>query len=83
LFDLCTSCAKANLEQFIALRDELQFEPVGKKGGDGAKTTTRKNVGYDELVTVCKAVTAILYNTEKARAEAKKAKEEVEEDTEE
>ena len=82
-FRLCTSCAKDNLEQFIALRDELHFEPVGKKNG-GAKTTQRNGVDYDDLVNVCKAVTAILSNTEKAKAEAKKAaKEEVEEDTEE
>ena len=82
LFDLCTSCAKDNLAQFIALQDELHFEPVGKKGGEGAKTTARKNVTYDELVAVCKAVTAILATTEKARAEAKKQAKE-EEDTEE
>lgn len=80
-FSLCTSCAKDNLAQFIALRDELQFEPVGKKDG-GAKTTRRMNVDYDDLVAVCKAVTAILSNTERARAEAKK-QDEVEEDTEE
>ena len=84
LFDLCTSCAKANLEQFTAMRDELHFEPLGKSGGTGAKTTQRKNVTYDELVAVCKAVTAILFNTEKAKAEAKKqAKAEADENTEE
>lgn len=82
LFDLCTSCAKDNLAQFIALRDDLHFEPLKKSGGEGAKTTTRKNVTYDELVAVCKAVTAILANTEKARAEAKKQDKE-DEDTEE
>lgn len=82
LFDLCTSCAKANLEQFIALRDELHFEPVGKKGGEGAKTTRRMNVPYDDLVAVCKAVTAILATTEKQKAEAKKQDKE-DEDTEE
>jgi hypothetical protein len=83
-FNLCTSCAKDNLAQFIALRDELQFEPVGKKGGDGAKTTQRTGIDYDDLVSVCKAVTAILSNTEKARAEAKKNTEEAdEENTEE
>lgn len=79
-FSLCTSCAKDNLAQFIALRDELQFEPVGKKDG-GAKTTQRAGIDYEDLVAVCKAVTAILANTEKARAEAKKNTEE--EDTEE
>jgi hypothetical protein len=85
LFDLCTSCAKGNLEQFESLRDELHFEPVGKKGGEGAKTTRRLNGPYEELVDVCKAVVAVLANTEKAKAEAKKKakEEEVEEDTEE
>lgn len=83
LFDLCTSCARDNLAQFIALRDELHFEPLKKSGGDGAKTSARKNVTYDELVAVCKAVTAILANTEKARAEAKAKKNTEEEDTEE
>lgn len=81
-FSLCTSCAKANLEQFLSLRDELHFEPLKKKGGEGAKTTTRKGVDYTELVDVCKAVVAILANTEKAKAEAKKQVEE-DEDTEE
>jgi hypothetical protein len=79
-FKLCTSCAKENLEQFIALRDELHFEPVGKKSG-GAKTTQRLGVDYTELVDVCKAVTAILANTVKKQEEAKKKDEE--EDTEE
>ena len=84
LFDLCTSCAQENLEQFIALKDELHFEPVGKKKDGGAKTSHRGNVAYDDLVAVCKAVTAILANTAKAKAEAKKAKaEEADEDTEE
>ena len=83
-FNLCTSCAKANLEQFIALRDDLHFSPVGKKNADGAKTTQRNGVNYDELVDVCKAVTAVLLSTENARAEAKKqAKEEADENTEE
>lgn len=70
-FRLCTSCAKGNLDQFIALRDELHFEPVGKKNG-GTKTTQRNSVDYSELVDVCKAVCAILANTENAKAEAKK-----------
>lgn len=72
-FRLCTSCAKDNLAQFIALRDELQFEPVGKKTG-GAKTTQRNSVSYDELVPVCKAVAAILDTTTKSAEEAKKTK---------
>lgn len=69
LFDLCTSCAKDNLAQFIALQDELHFEPA-------CGTTTRKNVTYEELVDVCKSVAAILSTTEKARAAAKAKKEE-------
>lgn len=80
-FTICTSSAKDNLAQFEALRDELHFEPIPKKGGNGSKTSRRVNVGYDELVAVCKAVTAILATTEKARAEAKSRKDE--EDTEE
>lgn len=80
-FRLCTSCAKENLAQLIALRDELHFEPVGKKNG-GTKTTQRTDVDYAELVDVCKAVTAILFNTEKAKAEAKKqTKEEADDNT--
>lgn len=82
-FNLCTSCAKDNLAQFVSLRDELHFEPVGKKGGEGAKTTKRDNVDYEDLVAVCKAVTAILFNTEKAKAEAKSKKDEEDTDTEE
>lgn len=81
-FNLCTSSAKDNLAQFIALRDELHFEPVGNKKDGGAKTSQRTGIDYDDLVSVCKAVTAILNNTEKARAEAKASKKE-EEDTEE
>jgi hypothetical protein len=53
-----------------------------KKGGEGAKTTTRKGVDYTELVDVCKAVTAILANTARLAEEAKKKVEE-DEDTEE
>ena len=75
-FSLCTSCAKDNLAQFIALRDELQFEPVGKKGGEGTKTTKRDNVDYTELVGICKSVAAILSTTAKAREAAKAKKEE-------
>ena len=87
-FKLCTSCAANNLAQFLALRDELLFEPVGKKKEGGAKTTQRNSVDYTELVDVCKSVVAILLNTERAKAEAKAAKEKksedtVEEDTEE
>lgn len=83
-FRLCTSCAKENLAQFLSLRDELHFEPVGKKGGEGAKTTQRNGVDYAELVDVCKAVTAILANTAKKAEEAKKQdKEEADDNTEE
>jgi hypothetical protein len=67
-FQLNTSCAKDNLAQFISLRDELHFEPVGKKDG-GTKTTQRNGVDYDELVAVCKAVYAVLNNTTKKKAE--------------
>jgi hypothetical protein len=73
-FNLCTSCAKDNLAQFIALRDELHFEPLPKKGGEGSKTTRRMGVTYDELVAVCKSVAAILDATAKQAEEAKKEK---------
>ena len=63
-FTLCTSCAKANLEQFLALRDDLQFEPLVDKSGK-PKTTTRKGIQYDELVDVVKAVCAVLANNAK------------------
>jgi hypothetical protein len=82
-FTLCTSSAKDNLAQFETLVDELQFEPIPKKGGEGSKTSRRANVSYDDLASVCKAVTAILFNTEKARAEAKSKKDEEDTDTEE
>ena len=61
-FTLCTSCAKANLDQFLALRDDLKFEPLLDKNGN-AKTTTRKGIQYDELVDVVKAVCAVLANS--------------------
>lgn len=74
-FTLCTSCAKANLEQFLALRDDLQFAPLTDKAGT-PKTTTRKGISYDELVDVVKAVCAVLANTaeqnKKAKEESKK-----------
>ena len=73
-FNLCTSCAKDNLAQFIAMTDELHFEPLPKKGGEGSKTTRRMGVTYDELVPVCQAVVAVLNTTAKAVEEAKKAK---------
>jgi hypothetical protein len=60
-FTLCTSCAKANLEQLLALRDDLKFAPLIDKSGR-AKTTTRKGIQYDELVDVVKAVCAVLAN---------------------
>lgn len=78
-FTLCTSCAKANLEQFLALRDDLQFAPLTDKSGR-PKTTTRKGIQYDELVDVVKAVCAVLANNAK-KEEPKKVepKEETEE----
>ena len=78
-FTLCTSCAKANLEQFLALRDDLQFEPLTDKAGK-PKTTTRKGIQYDELVDVVKAVCAVLANNAK-KEEPKK--DEPKEETEE
>ena len=78
-FTLCTSCAKANLEQFLALRDDLHFEPLLDKSGK-AKTTTRKGISYDELVDVVKAVCAVLANnTKKEESKKEDPKEETEE----
>lgn len=68
-FNLYTSCAKDNLAQFLSLRDELQFVPVTKKGGEVAKTTRRMDVDYTEVVDVCKAVCAVLLNTSKKAKE--------------
>lgn len=71
-FNLCTSCAKLTREQFLALQDELKFHLLKAKNGR-VKTSYRKEVGYDELVDVMKAVVGVLKNTEKLLAEAKKA----------
>lgn len=77
-FNLCTSCAKANREQFEALEDELHFLVKRDPKTGRAKTSQRNNVGYEEIVDVVKAVCAVLANTkaeaQKAKAEAKKQK---------
>lgn len=70
-FRLCTSCAKMNREQFEALQDELHFTIKWDKEHTRAKTSTRVNVSYDEIIDVVKAVCAVLAST---RAEAEKAK---------
>ena len=70
-FRLCTSCAKMNRDQFEALQDELHFTTKWDKEHTRAKTSTRVNVSYDEIVDVVKAVCAVLAST---RAEAEKAK---------
>ncbi len=64
-FRLCTSCARVNREQFIALENELHFEIKRDKKTNRAKTSERKNISYDELVAVVKAVCAVLANSAK------------------
>lgn len=91
-FRLCTSCAKANREQFEALEDELHFLIQRDSNTGRAKTSTRDGITYDEIVDVVKAVCAVLANTraqsaaakeEKKKAKAKKETTEEEETTEE
>jgi len=80
LITLCTSCAKANREQFEALEDDLRFTVKRDKKTGRAKTSQRSNIPYDEVVDVVKAVCAVLANTqsavEQAKAEKAAAKEE-------
>lgn len=59
-FRLCTSCAKANREQFEALEDDLHFVVQMDKKSGRAKTSERKGINYEELVDVVKAVCAVL-----------------------
>ena len=59
-FDICTSCAKCYREQFDKL-DELQFHIKYDKN-KRAKTTERKTISYDDIVTVIKSLIAILEN---------------------
>jgi len=68
-FRLCTSCARVNREQFEALEKELHFIVKRDTKTHRAKTTERKNIGYDELPTVVKSVCAVLANTRAQRAE--------------
>ena len=66
VFRLCTSCAKMNREQFLALSDELHFSIKYNKDRTRAKTSERPKVQYDELPEVVKAVCAVLANNAKA-----------------
>ena len=76
-FRLCTSCALANRDQFVALEDELHFKVQWDKEHTRAKTSQRNNVTYEELVDVVNSVCAVLASTrveaEKAKAEKAKA----------
>ena len=74
LFTLCTSCAKANREQFEALEDDLHFTVKRDKKTGRAKTSQRNNIPYDEVVDVVKAVCAVLANTQSTAEQAKAAK---------
>ena len=73
-FDCCTSAAKLNLMQFEAMEDELHFVPKKDKQGK-AKTSTRTNIPYEEIVDVIKSVVAVLASTAE---EARKDEEEEE-----
>ena len=57
-FDICTSCAKCYREQFEKL-DELQFH-IKLDKNNRAKTTERKTIAYDDIVSVIKSLIAIL-----------------------
>ena len=61
-FLLCTSCAKANREQFESLENELHFTVKRDKKTNRAKTTQRNDIDYAEIVDVVKAVCAVLAN---------------------
>lgn len=79
-FVLCTSCAKANREQFEALEDDLHFIVKRDKNTGRAKTSQRSNIGYEEVVDIVKNVCAVLANTDALKAAAKKAKDEAKEE---
>ena len=59
-FDICTSCAKCYREQFDKL-EELQFH-IKRDKNDNAKTTERKTIAYNDIVSVIKSLIAILEN---------------------
>lgn len=75
-FRLCTSCAKMNREQFIALENELHFTIKYNKDRTRAKTSERTKVQYSELCDTVKAVCAVLANS------AQRAKESAQSDSE-
>ena len=62
-FAVCTSASKANREQFAQLENDLHFVTKYDKKTNRAKTTQRNNISYDDLVSVVKAVIAVLENT--------------------
>jgi hypothetical protein len=59
VFDICTSCAKCYREQFDALK-ELHFNLIDNKKTHKVKTTERKHISYDDIVSVVKQLVAIL-----------------------
>ena len=64
VFNLCTSCAEASVEQFENLHEVLKFTP--RKSITGRCTTTYRNgVSYDEIVETVKSVCAVLANSQK------------------
>lgn len=66
-FNIYTSASRANREQFAQLENDLHFTVKYNSKTHRAKTTHRDKVNYDELVTVIKAVIAVLENTATAK----------------
>ena len=64
-FALCTSCARVNREQFIALADDLKFVIKCDSRTGRAKTSQRTGISYDDIVPVVKSVCAVLANGSK------------------
>lgn len=73
-FHLCTSCAKMNREQFVALENELHFRIKYNKDKTRAKTSERTRVQYNEVCEVVKAVCAVLANSAKAKEQKEESK---------
>lgn len=73
-FNLSTSCEKNNRAKFEAMEDDLHFTVKRQKDGT-PRWSERKNVPYDDIVDVARAVCAILSATDKEKAKARAAKE--------
>ena len=71
-FNLCTSCARLNREQFEIMEDDLHFTIARDKSGR-PKTSFRRGVSYEDIPEVVNAVLAVL---SASALQAQKAKEE-------